>query len=269
MTNNHYVILLSLQIIISWGDFLKQNERQAEILDLVQHDKASNVKELCSLVYASPATIRRDLHDLEKRGQVRLLYGNIVPVSTEPQILPLAYRENQSKIIKRALAQYAASIIPENVSIMLDSSSSAMYMADYLSPESGLTIFTNCFKTALRLIEKGLTVYFIGGRVDNRNYVTSGSWADENVKSINVDYLFFSSRSVSSDGIISGSSELGVQIRGIMIEHSKKQFFLCSSDKVNSVSTFSLCNLNELTGVITDSDFSDLPNVNSLHVNIV
>lgn len=247
---------------------MNQNDRQAEILDLIQCERASNVKELCSVVYASPATIRRDLHVLEQKGLVQLLYGNIIPVKSKPQDLPLAYRENQAKIIKRSLAQYASKIIPPNSSIMLDSSSSAMYIADYLSPESGHTIFTNCLKTAMRLIENGLTVYFFGGRVDNRSFGTSGSWTDDNIKSINVDFLFFSSRSVDYNGIVSGNSESGVQMRRMMIEHAKKQFFLCSSEKIGTLSTFSLCNLSTLTGIITDAQLLDMPNVNVIHVDV-
>lgn len=245
---------------------MNQSDRQAEILNLVLHEKCSNVKELCNAIYASPATIRRDLHVLEQKGLIRLSYGNIIPLSELPREHPLAFRENQSKEAKRNIARYAASIITPNSSIMLDASSSALCMADYIEPESEITVFTNCIKTATKLCEKNVSVYIIGGKINNKNLVTDGSWTEESVSSIHVDYFFFSSNAINENGDISGLSESGVYMRRHMISHSAKQYFLCNSEKVGRKSTFLLCNARDLTGVITDADLSHIPDINILRV---
>ena len=241
---------------------MNRTNRQNEILQLLQSEKCSNVKELCAAVYASPATIRRDLHAMEEDGLLRMQYGNILLLSEKPREIPLAFRENQAKESKRSIARMAASMIPANATVMLDSSSSAMYMADYIPGDMGITVFTNCFKTAVKLCENGIAVYFMGGMLDKRNLTTSGAWTEEALKSIHVDYLFFSSKAVDHQGVITGQSEVGVKMRRLMLEHAKHAYFLCNGEKVGNVSTFALCSTSQITGVITDADLSFLPNTN-------
>lgn len=246
---------------------MKKEERQNEILELVQKRKCSTVSELSQAVYASEATVRRDLHMLEKKGQVLLLYGNIVPTNKNPSELPLSFRENQSRDAKRRIAHYAAGMIQPNSSVILDSSSSAMYMADYINPEHNISVFTNCIKTAIKLHERGVTVYIIGGLIDTGSLITNSAWTLETIRTLHADYLFFSAQSLGNDGSICGISDYGTQIRKCMIERTSKQYFLCNSEKVGRNSTFTLCNASAITGVISNSDLSFIPNVHFLNVD--
>ncbi len=248
---------------------MTQSERQEAIFTLIQRKECCTVKELTSMIYASPATIRRDLHALEHRGLIRLQYGNILLMTEKSNHLPLELRSNQEKEPKRAIARYAAGLLPANTSVMLDSSSSALYMADYIKPDRGITVFTNCIKAALKLSENKVRVYLMGGMLDDTQSVTNGAWTLENISSINVDYLFFSSRAMDDQGVISGQTQTGIQMRKYMIAHSKKQYFLCNSEKTHQSHTFHLCNTSSLTGVITDTDLSYLPNTKFVNINEV
>ena len=241
-------------------------DRQEEVLNLILTQKCSNVKELCAAVYASPATIRRDLRVLENKGFVRLQYGNIIPLVELPSALSLALRQNQAKESKRIIARYAASLITPNANVILDSSSSALLMADYIPADAGITVFTNCIKAAVKLCERNIAVYLIGGKIDNQNFCADGSWTEDAVRSIHVDFFFFSSKAMDCDGNISGQSEQGVHIRRQMLNHSAKQYFLCSSEKIGKKSTFTLCNASRLTGLITEKEIPEITGVNVLLV---
>lgn len=245
---------------------MTSSDRQAEILNLILTQKCTNVKELCAAVYASPATVRRDLRVLEDKGYVRLQYGNIIPLAEVPRELSLALRQNQAKASKRVIAQYAASLITPNANVILDSSSSALLMADYIPADAGITVFTNCIKAAIRLCERNITVYLIGGKIDNRNFCADGAWTEAAVRSLHVDFFFFSSKAMDMDGNISGQSDPGVHIRRQMLAHSAKQYFLCNSEKVGKKSTFLLCNASQLTGIITEREIPEIPGVTVLRV---
>ncbi|MBQ1208442.1 MAG: DeoR/GlpR transcriptional regulator [Lachnospiraceae bacterium] len=242
-------------------------ERQNEILELIKSGKCSSVKELCAQLYTSPATIRRDLRVLEKNGAVHLSYGNVILSSVEDLALPLTFRAAQSKESKRKIAQYAASLIEPNSSVLLDSSSTAMNIADFIPANLGISVFTNCIKTAVKLCENGVDVYVLGGKMDPKNYITRGAWSMDNIEAINVDYLFFSAQTLDSDGLISGVSEPGIHQKKLMIAHAKKQYFLCTSEKLGKRSTFTLCRSSEITGIIADTDVSFIPNTNGINVN--
>ena len=243
-------------------------DRQEEVLNLILTQKCANVKELSAAVYASPATIRRDLRVLESKGFVRLQYGNIIPLVEIPSALSLALRQNQAKQSKQAIARYAASLITPNTNVILDSSSSALLMADYIPADAGITVFTNCIKAAVKLCERNISVYLIGGKIDNKNFCADGAWTEEAVRSIHVDFFFFSSKAMDCEGNISGQSEQGVHIRRQMLNHSAKQYFLCNSEKVGKKSTFVLCNASQLTGIITEKDISEIPGTQVLIVPV-
>lgn len=245
---------------------MKRSDRQNQILELIQTGACSSVKELCSVIYASPATIRRDLHAMEEEGLIRLLYGNIIPLTEKPTELPLAFRESQAKESRRLIARRAAEMIPPGSTVLLDGSASAAYMADHISPDLGITVFTNCIKTAMKLSENGVTVYLLGGKINYRGHVTSGVWTEESIRSIHVDYLFFSAHSLAENGMISGTSESGIQLRRQMLRRAKHSYFLCNYEKVRTTSTFHLCDARDVTGVITDADLSFLPDVCCIRV---
>ncbi|MBQ8813894.1 MAG: DeoR/GlpR transcriptional regulator [Lachnospiraceae bacterium] len=246
---------------------MTQTERQEAIYSIILEKESCNVKELCTLIYASPATIRRDLHTLERKGLINLQYGNITLTNAPDRHLPLALRSIQEKDAKRLIARYAAGLIPSNATVILDSSSSALYMADYIRSGRGITVFTNCITTAMKLSENKVDVFLMGGQLDESQVVTSGPWTLQNVMSINADYMFFSSRYIDDQGNITARTHLGAQIRQYMIEHAKKQYFLCTSEKLSKTSTFHLCRAQSLTGVITDTDLSFLPDVRFINVH--
>lgn len=254
-------------LFIQKGVIMNKEQRQNEILELVLKKECCSVKELCAALYASDATIRRDLHCLEQKGLIRLLYGNIVPLMQESHDHPLAFRENQAKATKRDLARYAVSLIPPHASVMLDSSSSALYLADYLNPDYKITVFTNCIKTATKLHEKNITVFLLGGQLDSHSLVTSSVWTLENIRAFHVDYLFFSAQSLSSDGFIAGATDFGVHVRKYMLRQATQSYFLCNAEKVGTHSTYTLCHASEITGVITNIDLSFLPDVKFINIS--
>lgn len=53
-------------------------ERQNKILEILKEKKTISVDKLTKLIYASPATVRRDLTQMEKRGLVQRTYGGVI-----------------------------------------------------------------------------------------------------------------------------------------------------------------------------------------------
>lgn len=69
-----------------------QLKRQQDILSLLGEHKSMTVKELCAVLYASPATIRRDLAEMERAGLLRRSFGGAVLTESYPDQMPLAVR---------------------------------------------------------------------------------------------------------------------------------------------------------------------------------
>ena len=82
--------------------------RLESILTYLREHQTATVVNLAKRLYASEATIRRDLTVLEKQGQVKRLHGGAVLVDDAQRELPLYLREQQHIPAKKAAAATAS-----------------------------------------------------------------------------------------------------------------------------------------------------------------
>ena len=177
--------------------------RQEEILQLLRRHKHLSVKEITKELYASPATIRRDLAALASQGVVHRSYGGVSLLTSKNQELPLSMRETESKQRKRLIASKAAKLIKRKETVLLDASSTAMLIAECIEVDKDITVITNCIKTAIRLAERGIRTYCTGGYLNVRSMLFTGTFAEKNLSAIQADVFFFSSQGLDMAGNIS------------------------------------------------------------------
>ena len=240
---------------------MQKAARQQEIADFLGKKTYSSVQEICRMIYASPATVRRDLRDMERAGLVRLFHGGVMMAGGDRQEIPLSVREQDGKAAKQLIARTAAELIPSGSSIMLDASSTAMYMANYLDPDKGITVFTNGLRTAMALCDRRIHTYCLGGEISPLSMVTTGSLTEAGLNMIHVDMLFFSSQAMDRQGLISDNSERESQLRREMLRHARRSYFLCHSEKVGRQMLYAVAKAEEMDGVISDGDLSDIPGI--------
>ena len=101
-------------------------ERKNRILEILQEDKKVVVSELAAKFDVSEETIRRDLEKLETEGLVVKAYGGAVLNENLQSDMPLAVRKRTNVVGKQKIAELVASRITDNMSVMLDSSSTAL-----------------------------------------------------------------------------------------------------------------------------------------------
>ena len=102
-----------------------QFERRQAILRLLEQHHTATVRQLAEAVYASEASVRRDIEALEKQGCVQKLYGGVVLAQYKNSVIPLSLRDSEHAAAKEQLAQKAAALIHDGAAIFLDASSTA------------------------------------------------------------------------------------------------------------------------------------------------
>lgn len=245
---------------------MTKSDRQSEILAFLQNRACANVQEICQALYVSPATVRRDLRALEAMRQVRLFHGGVALMQPDEKDVPLSVRENDGQQKKIAIARRAAGMLPAGASVMLDASSTALYVAGMLDPANNNTVFTNCLRTAGVLSERRINAYCIGGAIKYLSLSTTGALARANVEMLQVDYLLFSSQGLAMDGAITDNAEEETLLRQLMLRHARHSYFLCDSNKLGRQRTFFLCNAAQTDGVISDADLSEIPDINWISI---
>ena len=127
-------------------------ERKNSILGLLQSDGRVVVSELAEKFDVSEETIRRDLEKLERDGLVQKSYGGAVLNENAQSDMPLAVRKRTNVIGKQKIAELVSRYVPDNSSIMLDSSSTALFIAKRIKDRKNMVVITNSRSWAVRRI---------------------------------------------------------------------------------------------------------------------
>ena len=227
-------------------------ERLDNIMSHMRVHQTATVKELAQLLYASEATIRRDLNILQKHGLIKRMHGGAALLDSTTHELPLYVREQQNEDAKRAIAAKAAKYLRSGQVIFLDASSTAMFLIKYFKELENLTIITNGVKTAQELSHLSHNTYCTGGLMLHHAASYVGNHAESFIRNFNADVFFFSSRGLSDDGRITDASAEETHIRRVMFEQSRQRIFLCDSSKFGQTYCHNLCRLADVDAYITE-----------------
>ncbi len=229
-----------------------KKERQNTIMEILTERKFCTVRYLSKQLYVAPITIRRDLDELENAGLVERCYGGVSLPSHENREVPFEVRNRSNFSAKEALAKRAVGCIHAGDVVFMDASSTVSHMIEHITPEQNLTVITNSILVAEKMQAKKIRVYLTGGIPVENSHALVGSIAEQAVAGIYANVCFFSAQGVDADGNVSDQSEAETALRRKMLKNSQKQVFLFDSSKYGKRFAFRLCNLAEVSIVITD-----------------
>ncbi|MBE5737197.1 MAG: DeoR/GlpR transcriptional regulator [Clostridiales bacterium] len=232
--------------------------KQAQIIELLQKNKYMAVNEISEQLNISPSTIRRELTALEKKNLAIRTHGGVRLADSNNYTPDFALRIHQNVLEKKIIDLKALKLIKDGDVIFLDGSTSAYFIAEYLSEFSNLTVITNGIDTLSLLAHNNVTTYSTGGCVSKENSsVLVGEQTLESIKNIHANIAFFSCQALSRDGKIYDCYLQENYVRKQMMKNSDKTVFLCDSNKLDKLSSYYLCDLNEVDILVTNKDVTD------------
>ncbi len=233
-------------------------EREQEIVSILKNTNGFvSVKQLCDTLFASESSIRRDLKSLEEHGLIKRSYGGASLVTNYSNIVTFNHRTRQNIIAKRDIAQKAATLIKDGSIIFLDQSSTAFYLANELINRNSLTVVTNNIEIMMLLSNSGTKLISSGGMLSNENRnCLIGADAQKTFENIFADYMFFSVKSISDDGVVTDCSIEEIAVRNAMLKNSDKKILLCDSTKFGLRAPFKQCEFGDVDYLISENDSS-------------
>lgn len=139
--------------------------RQLQILRLLGTRGRLAVGELALRLDVSEETIRRDVRPLAAEGLARKLHGAVAlpDATSEP---PMQRRLLENREGKRRIARAAAEQIEDRETIMLDTGTTTIAVAQELAARQGLMVVTNSTEVARILaVVPGNQVFLAGGQM--------------------------------------------------------------------------------------------------------
>lgn len=233
-------------------------ERRQKIIEFVKERRFTTVNEISKAVWSSESSVRRDLKDLQRQGVINQVYGGVTLPKYEHSVVPAAVRDPSNSVVKDMLAKRAAEHLFDGATIILDGSSTVRRIMKYVDKFHSLTIITNNLRVFEEYRGEGATLICTGGVFFENGNIFIGRAAEDFIRGINADILFFSSQALSDDGEISDASEEETALRRVMISRSKKKVFLCDSSKLGRRHTYRLCTLEDVDEVICDSALGEM-----------
>lgn len=216
-------------------------------------EREHTVRELANKLFISEPTVRRDILALEKKDIITRKRGKIkLKTNFADKRIPLFIRDTEQQDEKREIALKAITHIKDGFVIMMDASTTAYHLLPHLSKFNNIMIITNGAKTALEAATMGIRTICTGGEMTLESFSYVGTDAENILRRYNADIAFFSCRGLTDDGTATDNSILENSIRKIMINNSKKNFLLCDKSKFGNTYLNTLCNTNEITGVISN-----------------
>ncbi|MEC5423097.1 DeoR/GlpR family DNA-binding transcription regulator [Virgibacillus sp. C22-A2] len=236
---------------------MQPTERREWVMQQLRDNEKVEIDVLSAELNVSPMTIRRDLDQLEEAGQVIRIHGGAVlpkPLITE---IPFLTKETRRIAQKRIIAQKALTYVKKDQIIMLDSGTTTLELARLLRNRESITVITNDIKIAAELVDSPLKVIVTGGELQNDVGALFGPQTHHFLKDIHVDLFFLGAHAIDVNvGVTSPTFEKSL-VKQLMIRTAENTLLVADSNKLGQKAFSKVCDLNELTGFITDDDITE------------
>lgn len=238
-----------------------KEERRTRILEILEQEQRVEVGDLAQRFGVSEDTVRRDLRDLGVQGLVRKTHGGALRhIASAP---PYETRLAQASDVKNAIGREAAALVEEGDSIIIDSGTTTLSLAQSISVNH-LRVLTNSVEIARVFVERPeYELILLGGRYDHVHRELVGPATVEQLARYRVDKLFMGMTALDRENGVTDVSEADAALKRAMIQVSQQVIGLADHTKIGRVSFSWVVPASEIDILITDelahcSDFADV-----------
>jgi DeoR family transcriptional regulator, aga operon transcriptional repressor len=231
-------------------------ERLAAILELLVNAGRVDVDEAAERFAVSTATIRRDLDHLADQQLLSRTHGGAVPNSTSYD-LPMRYKAIGRHPAKAKIAERAVAMLWPGCTVALNGGTTTVEVARAIATSealhSGVTVVTNALNIATELtVRPFIKIVVCGGVARPQSYELVGSLAGDTMSQLTTDICFLGAAGIDPVGGITISDEAEAPVNRVMVTQAKRSYVVADASKLGEVGFFRICQLAEVTGVITD-----------------
>jgi DeoR/GlpR family transcriptional regulator of sugar metabolism len=228
-------------------------ERKAKLLSFINEKGSILVREASVSFGVTEETIRRDLKELENQGLVIRTHGGAIAQDDAKSEFPLEIRQEINISGKNAIGREAAKLVRDGDTIMLDASTSSLFLAKHVKEKKSLTVITNAEKIIFELSNcDEITLISTGGILRRKSMSYVGKYAENALKNYQSDMVFFSCKGFLPDRGLMDSNEQESQIKRNMINRSQKAIFLCDNTKFKRIGCETVATLDDIHMIVTD-----------------
>lgn len=231
-------------------------ERHNYILNKLKNDGSVLISDLSAALNCHEETIRRDLKELEASVDLKRIYGGAYLDDPRDSSVPAELRGCFFKDEKKAMGQAAMSYIKPGDTIMLDSSTTCLQLAEcIINSNIPLTLITNSLQICslcASAANAAITLVCLGGQFRQKTMSFIGCKTVDMLSTNYASAAFFSNPAIDIEFGLSDTNLNESQVRKCMLQHSKNHIFLMDHTKFSKISDNIFGSLQDIDTLITD-----------------
>ena len=246
-------------------------ERQKEILALLQEYRSMKINELSKQLNVTRETIRKDLYEMEDKGLIKKVHGGAILNKANSET-DYGNRKYTNYMEKRSIARKAAELVEDGDTIYIDYGTTALLFAKELIGKNNLTVITNSLPIANELVNNtDFEVVVIGGTIRKNEKSLFGPVSNLGLEHLYVDSGFFGMGAISSEAGYTNFHMGESEVSRRMIQHSSKTVVIADFSKFNSVAMNKVASIDDVDVLVTDenTDQEALKNLETQKTSIV
>jgi DeoR family fructose operon transcriptional repressor len=219
---------------------------------VLRQARVAGIGELSQQLRVSPATIRRDLDQLERLGQIRRVHGGAVSVESRLEEPMFDDKASMAVREKHRIARAALEYIRPDERIFLDGGSTVLELARLIRDRTNLTVVTNSLRAAVELAGRGPRLILIGGELRRLSQTIVGPLSRLTMQEIFVDKAFMGTIGLSLKEGLTTTDPGEAFTKEFIMERAREVILLADSSKFGKVSFACAGRLNKIRALITD-----------------
>jgi DeoR/GlpR family transcriptional regulator of sugar metabolism len=226
--------------------------RQDHLRDVIRGKGVMRLDEMRRVLRVSPATVRRDLDQLERKGVVRRVHGGAVSVESRLEEPLFDDKTSIAAREKRRIAEAALEFIEPGDTIYLDGGSTVLELARLLRESTNITVVTNSLRAALELAGSGPKLILIGGELRRLSQTLVGPLTRYVLRELRLDKAFMGTIGLTVREGLTTTDTNEAFTKELVMSCARQVILLADSGKAGKVSFARAGRLQDVRVLITD-----------------
>ncbi|MDD3924451.1 MAG: DeoR/GlpR family DNA-binding transcription regulator [Erysipelotrichaceae bacterium] len=236
---------------------LDTHDRRIMIYDKLIKNELIKINDLAKEFNVSSMTIRRDLSIFEKQDLITTTYGGAYLNHGKSIEADFSLKTSQMVGAKLKIAKYAASLITENDTIIIDCGSTALQLAKQL-PNIKMTVVTNSWPIINYLgNNKKIKLILACGTYNSISGGTLDSKTISFFNTINADKVFMSSQALDFERGLTVPDPIDAEVKKSMFNAGRLRYLMIDHSKIDHTYLAKHADVVDFDLVIVDDQLSD------------
>jgi DeoR family glycerol-3-phosphate regulon repressor len=226
--------------------------RQNKILALAGRDGRVDVEELSGIFEVSPQTIRKDLSILCDRQLLQRVHGGAI-VGSGIENVSYEARRLLAPDSKKAIGKMAATLIPDNSSLLINIGTTTEQVAHSLKNHKGLLVITNNIN-AIAIMKNfpGIELIIAGGQVRRLDGGIIGVAAVDFINQFKADYAVIGVSAIDEDGSLLDYDFGEVRVAQAIIENARHVILVADRMKLERSAPIRIGHISQVNTIVID-----------------